>query len=138
MAIRFNKRDRDYIGYAPYKKAVYRQVERKGRLYSISGEDVELFKLSILAEAIDRTPHTILIWEQKFGFPKPMFEIPSNRIKRWYSGVQIMNIYNLMYGKYSGTKYIHETELFKMFMKDVQAVFYQRHIVTPKVEEIPL
>ncbi len=129
MAISFLKRDRDYVGYAPHKAPRYRKVERRGQVYRIEGVEVELFTLGTLAEAMDRTAHTIMMWEIRGLFPKPLFAVGGHRIKRWYSGAQILNLHKLMMEKYSGLKYLHEKEVFESFIKDAKAIFYHRSVL---------
>jgi hypothetical protein len=49
----FTIRDRDYDGYTCKKPPRWRDAKRSGRLYDISGVEVELFQVGILAEALD-------------------------------------------------------------------------------------
>lgn len=111
-------------------KWVLRKVKRSGKVFVVQGRETEFFTLKTMAEALDRTTMTILMWEKKGLFPKPMFEVPLGRPgTRWYSKEQILNVHHLMLTKYNGWKHIKDPELFKQFLADVKSVFYKREVV---------
>jgi len=123
--ITFRVRDKDHPDYKP-RKAIYRDVKREGRWFVVEGEQLELFQLKVLCQALDRTRETILQWEKDELFPKSMFRVPGSRIIRWYSGVQIINLHNLLHYKYGNTKSLHFQKT--AFLQDVQEVFYEREV----------
>ena len=139
MSIKFEVRDRLYPGYAPYKPVKWVEVERKGRIMQVTelGEDVELFRVKTLAEALDRDQKQLYLWEKEYGFPKPVFEIMQDRSRRYYSGTQILNMHHLWRRRYRGTKYFKDTDLFKQFQEDLKKVFYCRTLVVGPNGETP-
>jgi len=75
-----------------------KRVERRGRRFKVTADtEVDLFPISVLAEALDRTTQTIMQWERLGLFPKPMYIVTETiRIRRWYSRDQILGIVKLM------------------------------------------
>lgn len=137
MSISFQKRDRDYPGYTPNKKPVWRWVLRKPKgVYEADGYEFELYPISILAEAIDRSKQTIIKWEEAGRFPKPLFDIPSTHYvrggetmkPRFYTNHQVMNLHNLWFCKYQGHKSMKE-EWLKLFFADVHKIFFKREYI---------
>jgi len=129
--IKFKKKIRDVEGYDPKKrtKPVMHTVERSGRVFQIGNEDIELFPIGVLAEALDRSAHTIKLLELKGEFPKPMFRVAGSRTKRWYSAAQVINLHRLMYLKNGGRKYFQDRELYELWTKEVKELFYKRTVV---------
>jgi hypothetical protein len=102
-------------------------VSRKGHHYAIGDEQVELFTIEVLAEALDRKRVTIIEWEKKKLFPKPVFSLThGERRRRLYSGVQVLNLHELMWNKYQARK-SNTTDL-ASFFADAKRVFYARFL----------
>lgn len=137
--IKFEVRDRFYQGYAPHKPVRWVEVERKGRIMQVQelGEDIELFRVKTLAEALDRDQKQIYLWEKEYGFPKPVFEIMQDRSRRYYSGTQILNMHLMWRRKYRGMKYFKDTALFLQFQADLKKLFYCRTLVVGPNGETP-
>ena len=129
--IQFKKKVRDFVGYDPKKrsKPIMHMVERTGRIFQMDNEDIELFPVGVLAEALDRSSHTLKLLELKGEFPKPMFRVTGSRTKRWYSSVQILNLHRLMYLRHGGRKYFQDRELYELWLSDVKELFYKRTVV---------
>lgn len=131
MPIVLHVRDRQDINYSPRAEPKWRLVTRKGTRYQDegSGEVFELFRIKTMAEALDRSVETIRDWEKAGFLLPPLFRIEGHFCKRWYSGVQCVNVNRVMRGKYQGRKYLHDKELLKQFFEDIKAVWYVRHII---------
>lgn len=134
MTLQFRVRDRDHPDYdtkSSNKEAgsfPTRIVSRKGAEFQLSdGEIVELFTISVIAEAMDRTPQSLLNWERKGVFPKPLFKAGSDSQKRWYSSTQITNLHRLVWGKYHCRK--NHTLDSDQFFGDIKELFYQPDVV---------
>jgi len=129
--IRFKKKVRDFVGYDPKKgtKPVLHTVERTGKMFELDGEQIELFPIGVLAEALDRSAHTIKLAELKGEFPKPMFRVPGSRTKRWYSSIQILNLHRLMYLRNGGRKYFQDRDVYELWVQEVKDIFYKRRLV---------
>lgn len=142
--VRVRVRDRDYMGYVnKHKSAKWRDVYRKGRYVFLEDQPLELFRLRVLSEALDRTPRCITWWEQRGLFPKSMFHLynPKEAYEvRWYSAAQIVNLNNLFCLKYEGRKMLHWPLYgkrppllgrYRQFFEDVRVVFYKREVLEP-------
>lgn len=139
MGIKFEVRDRLYEGYKPSKPARWAVVERKGRRMFVQelNEEIELFSIKTLAEALDREQKQIYLWEKERSFPKPLFEIAQDKSRRYYSHTQVLNCHHLWRRKYNGMKYFKNTDLFLSFMADIKRVFYARTLVVGPNGELP-
>jgi hypothetical protein len=127
-------KDRDHPDYhpkysnrVPLEKCPIRTVFRKGHEFQVDDATIELFTLQILAEAIDRQRETIMEWEKRGLFPKPLFQVAGHRIKRWYSSIQVLNLHNLMWGRYQCRK--NQSMDMDSFFSDVRKVFYEHRLV---------
>jgi hypothetical protein len=106
----------------------------KGVVYEVDGEQIELFKLRVLAETIHYAAGHIKRWEREQKFPKPTFKVTHGRkFTRYYSKVQIANI-RALYSKYVNL-YHAQGGRFQVneFLKEVRLVFYQRHMLPEAV-----
>lgn len=130
--ISFLVRDRDHPDYHSKRsnkeagKFPTRVVARKGKLFQIGFETVELFTFNVLTEALDRSKLQVRQWEQEGFIPRPMFKVPNSN-QRMYSGNQIINLHRLMWFKYQCRK--NNTFNLQEFSRDVKKVFYERDIV---------
>jgi hypothetical protein len=132
MPVVFQKRRRDFEAYSPNSRKVeWVRVSRKGQVWQDpeSGETIELFRVKIFAEALDRTTEAIKEWHKTGKLPPPLFVPEGEQCKHWYSATQIVNCHRLMTGKYRGAKYIHNRVLFEQFIADVQAVWYAQQVI---------
>ena len=137
--IRFQKRDRDFEMITKYgAKFIWREVVRKGRVYSVDGVEVELFTIKILSEAIGREQIQIKNWERRGQFPKPVFQVAGLRgtTRRFYSASQIMNLHRLYRYKYGGKGDSPKLRILGSFLEDVRKVFYSRDEVVDEQGEI--
>lgn len=140
--IRVRVRDRDHIGYkGKHKLAKFRDVYRKGKYVYLEDKPLELFRLSVLAEALDRTNRGVLHWEEKGLFPRALFALhnPDGKYNvRWYSAAQVVNLNNLYHLKYDGRKQLHWPlygtraplmSRFYQFFEDVRVIFYKSDVI---------
>lgn len=118
-------------------------VARKGKMFDIGGQPVELFTLEVLAEAIDRTSYTVLEWERAGKFPRPVYRLNGvsehTARKRLYSSVQIMNLHYLTWDYYkcrkTGGRHSHFST--DGYLLDIRNIFYARKIVIAHEEIVP-
>ncbi len=111
--LEFNVYDKDF--------GSEKKVKRYGRVFLVGEKEIELFPIGVLAEIIERSPQTIMIWEKEGGFPKPMYKLPKGKCIRWYSKKQILGIRDLYqkYGRKRG-RFFDKT----MFLKEVRERFF--------------
>lgn len=108
------------------------QVIKKGLFVDLGGELIELFRIGVLADALDRHPVQIKVWERQKLFPPPLFDVEvkkhatQERKQRWYSSVQIANCHFVMQKKYGGRKNLTGPGEMDCFLADLRAVFYLR------------
>lgn len=129
MPVLFQKRDRDYVGYTPRAKPRYREVSRAGEVYDIGGVEVELFKIKVFSEAIDRTDDVVKKWTKKGHIPPPLYAVTGHVCKNWYSREQVINCNRLFMGRWKGKKYLSRPGEFETFVADLKEVFYAKGIV---------
>lgn len=55
--------------------------------FTISGREIDVWSIKHLAEALRRTTQTIVIWERRGKFPKPLLKTPDGL--RWYTRPEI-------------------------------------------------
>lgn len=80
----------------------WRQVARQGRFFQIGDGRVELFRVSVMCEALCEIEKSLLVrWETLGWFPKPMYKVPSSSsivtATRWYSAEQIVNLNRFLF-----------------------------------------
>jgi len=105
----------------------------KGRTFTVKGKEVELYKVGVLAHALDKTTQTIEMWEKDGDFPHPMYKISGTGLghcRRWYSKEQIINVQNVW--RHFPYRKGHPATR-KEFFDTIKAVFYQTGIVTLKI-----
>src|ERR1044072_4434176 len=71
----------------------------KARVFSLTGRQVELYPIRVLARALDRTPTMVTLWEKANLIPQAIFRLKSQEkhyILRWYSREQIINLHQVM------------------------------------------
>ena len=120
---------KDEIEFDKWSEDVKRvvRVRRKGRLFHVSGEEIALFQINVMAESIERNVKTIRRWELDKLWPVPQWSIPDKRCKRWYSSNQIMTI-NAEYRKMSKGEFgFAHSAYFPLeeFFKFVKSIFYK-------------
>lgn len=98
------------------------EVTRQGKVMMLGDEELELFKIKTLSEALDRTTVTLIRWEKAGILPKPLFSVAGNPTKRWYSGVQILNLSHVLWNKHQGRK--NHTLNLDRLTQDFREVFY--------------
>lgn len=128
MSIVYAVRNRLIEGYDPRKGAPLIPVKRKGVLYDLGGEQVELFRISVMAEALDRSVEVLKDWTKGKKIPKPLYRIDGNQCSHWYSAAQIINCHRLMHGGYGGRKFLPSEEL-QRFWDGMRAVWTSRDII---------
>ena len=129
MAVAFLVRNRLYPGYDPKKPAQYVQVIRRGVKYDLGSDGtVELFKVKIFAEALDRTTLIVKDWIKEGKIPKPLFHLQETQCKNWFSAAQVINCHRIMMGKYGGKKYL-TSDVLEAFFADIRSVWVARDVV---------
>lgn len=133
MTIRFEVRDRLREDYSSSSRTViWLKVSRSGQRWQHpedSSRWLELFRIGVLAEALDRSSQAIKKWEKEKLIPRPLFRPQGEKCTHWYTGVQIVNLHRLMRYRYAGKKYLQEREEFERFIADVNRVWYADEIV---------
>jgi hypothetical protein len=108
-----------------------RAVTRKGKMFDVKGVQLELFSTTVMAEAIDRTRQTLIDWERRGLFPKPIFQISTAPgqpgKKRLYASVQVLNLHRLMWNKYQCRS--NHTFKSEEWFADVRLIFYRKILV---------
>ncbi len=123
------------------KKALYRwrKVVAKGKVIMANGKEIELFRLKVLADAIDRLPRTIKEWEKHGLFRKPSVTF-GDKETRYYTGVQILNIHLVWTRKYGAPTHLRDREQFLAMLKDFRTCldgrYYDQYIVNINTGEI--
>lgn len=97
--------------------------EHAGRSFSVDDVEVRLFKVSVLAEAIDRKQRRIVDWERAGIFPRPMYTVPGSNYKRWYSEGQIL-MANAVWQKHREKGKSRHFDL-QAFLQEINDQFYQ-------------
>lgn len=133
--ITFDIRDRDHPKHNP-KKATrfWRKVSRVGKVYAVNGEEIELFTMTVLSEALDREKELLLEWEKAGLLPRPIFQLPDKPLYRYYSATQIINMHRVFRYRYGGLKHLHiirngGKDLRKRFLADLKQVFYSGKVI---------
>lgn len=68
---------------------------RTGRVFVVSGIEIALFPIAVMAEAVERDTKTLRRWEKEGRWPKPLWKVPDKRCLRWYSRNQIVKAHEL-------------------------------------------
>lgn len=80
--------------------AEYRKVTRMGKIFNLpAGGVVELFTIRVFAEAVERKPAVVHLWEREKKLPTPMYQLGAEGKKsthRQYSGEQVVAANNLL------------------------------------------
>ena len=122
-------KNRTYEGYTQRAAPVLAKVKRSGVLYDIDGVTLELFRLGVFAEALDRKSLQIKKWIRQGFLPPPMYQIEGKKsCKHWYSAAQVVNFNRLFYFRYGGVKHPRREE-FTRFLNEVKKLYYVRSIV---------
>lgn len=135
MAIMFAVRDRLVEGYTPRSTPQFRQVKKKGVLYDTGGTVVELFRIKVFADSLDRTVAVVKQWEREKSIPPPSFRVEGDQCTHWYSAFQVINCHRIMYGRYRGRKYLPTEEL-KKFFEDMRKVWLATTVVVSESGEL--
>ena len=125
MAIIYEVRNR--LAAAARKDAPLVAVKRKGVIYDLGGETVELFRIRIMAEALDRSVEVMKDWTRDKKIPKPLYRIEGNQCRHWYSAAQVINCHRLMMGRYGGRKFLPSEELAR-FWGDIKKAWTSRTV----------
>jgi len=130
--VRIWVKDRDRHDYNPARDvAPLKAVIRKGHKFDIETIGVvEVFRLGVLAEAMDRKDHVLWDWERRGVLPKPLYEVTfDTRCRRWYSAHQIVNVNRLTQIRWQGKKYLHKRNDFDQFLAEMRLCFYAPDLV---------
>lgn len=145
--ISFNVKDRDHPAWrrGGKKKGVYpwKEVFFEGRLMKMSvrvdgksgateSREIELFRASVLAKALDRTKFTLKAWEDAKLFSKPTIRIKESPTIRYYTAAQVINIYKIWAYKYRARSHPSAEALQAMladFREVMKAEYLDRYIV---------
>lgn len=106
-------------------------VRRRGTLYDLGGEVVELFTLKVLAEALDRSRDTLKEWERRGDLPRPLFQVERSRRFledgpwRTYSATQVMNANRLARLHFGDRRRIDDAATFAAFVSALRRCWYR-------------
>jgi hypothetical protein len=127
--IEFVIKDRDDPSFKKNCKDIpTRRVRRKGQIFEINGERVELFTIGTMAEALDRDVRCLLRWEAAGIWPKPLFQVSGHgKTKRWYSAIQVINCHRICWYKYRFSKGRYFDPA--VFCRDIKQVFYANKLL---------
>jgi hypothetical protein len=70
----------------------------RGKVFHVNGQELEIYSIQALAQAVGRTIKSLWIWEQRGDIPRPLFTITGTRrqeMRRWYSRTQIVNLHQV-------------------------------------------
>lgn len=136
MPVEIMKKNRDAIpGYNPKRhahKVPLVKVSRKGTTYQIDGVVMELFTISVFAEALDRTASTIRELQGAGKLLPPLFHVKMKNGRgnlRLYSASQVTNANRLLFlGKFKGAKFSRNSGDGDFF-DALKSVFYEKDVV---------
>jgi hypothetical protein len=130
MAITFRMGNKDLDP----KRTVWYNVHRTGKIYVVEGEKLEIFPITVLAQALGRTTDTVKAWEKTCWcgaqirtvecedglqrrvcrnkdcehkqriLPRPIFDIVAGKQRRYYTAAQVINLHHLAHFKYEAKK----------------------------------
>jgi hypothetical protein len=106
-------------------------VRRRGTLYDLGCEIVELFPLRILAEAISRSRDTVIAWEERGYLPPPLFRVERRRRFendgpwRTYSSGQILAANKLALFHFGGRRRLNDAKAFAAFAAALRRAWYR-------------
>ena len=101
--------------YAPFRVL--------GMLGKHEVREIEFFRIKTLAQALDRTPETLILWEKKELFPKPVLALKDSKI-RYYSAAQIINIHTVWAYKYKARTHPPSGEEFQAMLKAFRIIMH--------------
>lgn len=111
-----------------------------GRVFSVNGQEIELYRIGTLCAALDKSPQAVILWEKAGLLPKPMFKLTGQKVgncKRWYSKAQVINLYRLWrlipYGRGQGHL---KTAFFKALHANNKQVFYSMEPLPLKIKGV--
>lgn len=145
MSITFSVKDRLAGKWAQEgKRAKYTwlPVTKKGKLVKLPVTNmqeqlelrqVEVFRLSVLALALDRKVATLKGWLKAGIFPKAVIVIDGSTIP-YYSTAQVVSVHRLWREKYKARSRIREADVFQEMLADfriiLQKKFIDRYVVS--------
>ena len=118
----------------PYVDAKGAKQVGRGRTFYLDDkkQHVDLFPSSVLAAVLHRELRTIYKWETAYAFPRPLYTVEDDKLrKRWYSRAQI-EIVELIYNRVNRLRHKNNEKDFHAFIFAVQQVFYTADAPTEK------
>lgn len=106
-------------------------VRRRGTLYDLGCEVVELFPLRVLAEAISRSRDTVIAWEKRGYLPPPLLRVERRRRFendgpwRTYSSGQILAANMLALRHFGGRRRLDDAKAFAAFAAALRRAWYR-------------
>lgn len=120
----------DLITFKTYDKDLrrWREVTRKGHVFTIGAQDVVLFPIGVLSEALQLHAQTLRKWQRQERFPAPLFVV-SDRSRRLYSREQILALHKLRMEMCSTPFQLSRSRWFALdeFLKRAGKLFYSVH-----------
>ena len=99
-----------------------------------TGETIELFRIAVLAEALDRTAYTLRKWTKQGLIPKPVFVPQGEKCVHWYTAAQIINCHRLSMSLFNGLKH-RRADSAETLTKEITKIWYSKNVVVPLKEK---
>lgn len=138
MPVLFQVRTADSSARANIPKWVV--VQKKGKSFQDpgSGRIIEVFRIGVFSQAINRDAITVRGLIREGHFPKPLYSVQDAQCKWWFSAEQVINCHRIYLGKYKGQKYFWRKggdAQFASFCTDIRAVWYHDKVVINEAGE---
>ena|ERR1700690_3627062 len=102
-------------------------VTRRGDVYDLGGERLEIFRIRVLAEAVHRDVRTLNRWERLRLLPLPLFYGDGSKHRR-YGSAQILNANRLARFHFCDRRHIVESKM-RPFFEALRACWYQPEVL---------
>jgi hypothetical protein len=103
-------------------------VRRQGALFDLGGDGtIELFRIGVLAEAVDRSRDRVVEWEKNRLIPPSLFAVHGERW-RYVSAAQLTNVNRLAVLRFAGRRYV-PASIMETFFDDVWRTWYQPEVI---------
>jgi hypothetical protein len=104
------------------------KVRREGTLYDVDGAGVlEIFRVGVLCEALNRSRDRVLEWERTRLIPPPLFRVHGERW-RFYGAAQIENVNRLVVARFGARRYVPASTM-ETFFDDIWSLWYQPAVI---------
>jgi hypothetical protein len=110
-------------------------VRREGALFDLGGDGfIEIFRVGVLAEAVDRSRDRVLEWEKSRLIPPPLFQVHGERW-RYYSAAQLVCVNRLAIARFAGRRYVPSMTM-DMFFDEVWKTWFVGEVIVDNSGEV--